>query len=121
MRSRYSAYALEDLDYLRATWHPDFTPRELIADKRIRWIGLDIRSGERQGQTARVEFEARYLADGRVDAVHENSDFVRERGRWFYTRGKMMKPSFEPWKPGRNENCPCASGKKFKRCCAGPA
>ncbi len=28
------------------------------------------------------------------------------------------KPSRAPTTPGRNEPCPCGSGKKFKRCCA---
>jgi len=35
-----------------------------------------------------------------------------------YTDGEMLAPSFTPWKPARNEACPCGSGKKFKRCCA---
>ena len=65
-----------------------------------------------------VEFEARLLVDGRVEAMHENSNFVRQQGRWLYTDGETLAPSLAPWKPGRNEPCPCGSGKKFKRCCA---
>ena len=118
MRSRYSAYALGELSYLKATWHPDFCPPDLTLDPAIRWIGLDILAFEPGETTARVEFEARFLAQHKVDAVHELSSFVCEQGRWLYTDGEMRSPGFSPWEPGRNENCPCGSGKKFKRCCA---
>ena len=69
---------------------------------------------------ATVEFEARLLFEGRVEAMRELSSFVRDNGQWLYTDGKMLTPGFTPWKPGRNEACPCGSGRKFKRCCATP-
>ena len=118
MRSRYSAYALGELAYLKTTWHADFCPPDLALEPAIRWIGLEILAFEDGENAARVEFEARFLTHDRVDAVHECSSFVREQGKWLYTEGKMLPPGFTPWKPGRNENCPCGSGKKFKRCCA---
>lgn len=121
MRSRYSAYVLGNLEYLGASWHADFRPAELAIDKHIRWLGLTILSSDQQDQRATVEFEARLLVDGRVDAIHESSHFVRQGERWFYTDGAMLAPGFTPWKPGRNESCPCGSGKKFKRCCAQPS
>lgn len=118
MRSRYSAYVLEELDYLKATWHPEFRPVDLTLDPGIRWLGLEILACDQQLPRARVEFEARLLVGGKVDAIHEKSAFAREQGRWLYTHGEMLPPSFTPWQPGRNEACPCGSGKKFKRCCA---
>ncbi len=118
MRSRYAAYVLGEADYLRDSWHTEFRPRDLGLDPRIRWLGLDILSFTEYGDRAQVEFEARFLLDGRVDAIHENSDFVLADGRWLYTRGERLAPRFSSWKPGRNENCPCGSGRKFKRCCA---
>ena len=117
MRSRYTAFVLGEVGYLRQTWQADYRPGELALEPRMRWLGLEILSYSEHGDRARVEFEARYLFDGRVDAIHENSDFVREAGRWLYTRGEQLAPRFEPWKPGRNEGCPCGSGGKFKRCC----
>ena len=119
MRSRYSAFVRGDLDYIESTWHPDHRSRDLAPDPRIQWLGLEIidaREGERE---ATVEFEARLLLDGRVEALHEKSRFVRTRGRWLYISGEAMAPRFTPWKPGRNEECPCGSGRKFKRCCGG--
>ena len=117
MRSRYTAFARANLDYLEASWHPDFRPAKLEVDESLRWLGLEVLSSDQTDARARVEFEARFLLDGRVDAIHENSRFVRERGRWFYTDGDLLAPTFTPWKPGRNESCPCGSGQKFKRCC----
>ncbi len=119
MRSRYCAYVLEDPEYLKASWHPDFRPVELALERGIRWLGLEIRACDQQSGRATVEFEARLLLQGKVDAIHENSSFVRQQGRWLYTDGEMLQPSFTQWQPERNAACPCASGKKFKRCCGG--
>jgi SEC-C motif-containing protein len=129
MRSRYTAYALAERAYLLHTWHPDFRPLRLDLDSRIRWIGLDIIYSEQQGQRAVVEFEASLLLDGEVSAMRERSAFilqqgVLQQGQWLYTSGEQLAARFTPWKPGRNQNCPCGGGRKFKRCCgktpAGP-
>ncbi len=118
MRSRYSAYVLKQLDYLLDTWQPLHRPAELALDDSIRWLGLTIIDAPPvEDGYAIVEFEARMLVGGTVDAMHERSRFVLEQGRWLYTSGEMLTPSFQSWKPGRNETCPCGSGKKFKRCC----
>jgi SEC-C motif-containing protein len=118
MRSRYAAFALGDAAYLLQTWHADFRPAELELDPRIRWIGLDILASEQGAQWASVEFEATLLLSGTVSALRERSEFVCQQGRWLYTRGEELKPSIAPWRPGRNQPCPCGSGSKFKRCCA---
>ena len=117
MRSRYSAFALAEVGYLLETWHQESRPPALQLDPRIRWIGLDILGGEQCPQQATVEFEARLLASGEVSAMCERSEFVFQHGRWLYTRGEQLPPSVSPWKPGRNQHCPCGSGNKFKRCC----
>ncbi len=118
MRSRYSAYALAESAYLLETWHPDFRPRQLDLDARIHWISLEIICSEQQEQRALVEFEASLLLHGEVSAMRERSNFVFHQGRWLYTDGEPLAARFAPWKPGRNQNCPCGSGRKFKRCCA---
>ena len=119
MRSRYAAFALGEVDYLLQTWHEDYRPTNLQADAGIRWIGLEILDSEQQAATAVVEFEATLLAGGVVSAMRERSDFVHQ-GRWLYTHGEQLPGSIKPWKPARNQACPCGSGIKFKRCCAGP-
>jgi SEC-C motif-containing protein len=118
MRSRYSAFALAQRDYLLETWHEDFRPVRLEFDSRIHWLGLEIVTAEQQETSAQVEFEASLLAAGEVSAMRERSEFVLRQGRWLYTRGETKEPRAAPWRPGRNQSCPCDSGLKFKRCCA---
>ncbi len=118
MRSRYSAYVVKQAEYLRETWYPSYRPAEFNLDDSIHWVKLDIIDALIRGQEAEVEFEALFLAKGQIDGLHERSRFVYENGRWFYTTGTLMPIRFKPWKPGRNESCPCGSGHKFKRCCA---
>lgn len=118
MRSRYSAYVLNKIDYIDETWHPDFRPMNLNTDHSLHWIRLDIQEFSEKDERATVEFEARLLQAGKVNALHEKSQFVLEDGRWLYTEGEMIAPTFKPWKPSKNETCPCGSRLKFKRCCA---
>jgi len=117
MRSRYCAHVLGDADYLRATWHEDWRPAVLSLDDGIRWLGLEIIETMEQGDQAWVEFEARLIAGGFVDALRERSRFLRVAGRWFYADGEAREPGTRRFRPGRNEACPCGSGRKFKRCC----
>lgn len=118
MRSRYTAFVLGDADYLRDTWHADFRPPQLNLDKDQRWLDLSVLDFSEQGDSAIVEFEACFLHAGTVQGLHERSRFVLQQGRWLYTDGDCLPLGFSPWKPGRNESCPCGSGQKFKRCCA---
>ena len=49
---------------------------------------------------------------------HEISEFHLIDNKWYYVDGK--KPAIqEPTtaKIGRNDSCPCGSGKKYKKCC----
>ncbi len=90
MRSRYSAYAAGNADYLLASWHPDTRPQELsLADapgQRTQWLGLDVkRHRVIDADTAEVAFVARYrIGGGRAVRMAEHSRFVREDGRWYY-------------------------------------
>jgi SEC-C motif-containing protein len=52
--------------------------------------------------------------------LHEKAEFVRQDGSWIYTRALREGPvpfKKEVPKPGRNDPCPCGSGKKYKLCC----
>jgi SEC-C motif-containing protein len=90
MRSRYSAFALGDAGYLLATWHPSTRPAALDLEGRVRWTGLDVLAtsgGSLLAAEGTVEFRASYVVDGRSDAQHEHSRFVRVDGRWLYLDG----------------------------------
>lgn len=88
MRSRYTAFAVGDVGHLMASWHSSTRPPRLTLDPGLRWTGLSVlaTSGGFGGSEGVVEFEARYVEDGRPGALHERSRFVREDGRWSYLR-----------------------------------
>jgi len=119
MRSRYTAYCLRDAAYLLKTWHPRTRPAALdFNGDDTEWTGLDILrqaaggAGDTEGV---VEFAASYRQGGKARRLHETSRFLREDGEWLYVDGDIHAEA----KPGRNEPCPCGSGKKFKKCCGG--
>ena len=92
MRSRYSAYALGLLDYLRHSWHPDTCPAELALEPELRWLGLKILACEAGGPNdseGRVTFVARHKLHGRAGRLQEDSRFVRYQGHWVYRDGKI--------------------------------
>lgn len=91
MRSRYSAFVKDRLDYLLATWHTSTRPASLDANPAgTKWLGLEIkRAISIDADHATVEFVARHKRDGRAERLHELSRFVREEGRWFYVDGDL--------------------------------
>jgi SEC-C motif domain protein len=90
MRSRYTAFVLEDAAYLLATWHASRRPPEVAFEPGTRWLGLDVRAHRViDPQHAEVEFVARSRHAGRAHRLHERSRFVCEDGRWFYVDGDV--------------------------------
>jgi len=114
MRSRYSAYVLNCHDYLLATWHASTRPdKAALGGTSLHWIGLEIIHSASQDESGEVEFDASYVDRGKGRRLHEASRFLREGGQWLYVDGDCRVEEI-----GRNDVCPCGSGKKFKRCCA---
>ena len=92
MRSRYTAFVMEDAEYLQATWHAKERPASLDFDAAAKWLGLAIKQASATGEnTAEVEFVARYRVGGRAVRLHERSRFVREAGRWYYVDGDIFE------------------------------
>ena len=106
MRSRYSAFALRDEAYLRATWHASTLPPSPIVDpdEKLQWLGLEVKSALRLRQrkanlpepqdSDTVEFVARFKVGGRAHRLHEVSTFGRAADsagvlRWFYVDGSF--------------------------------
>jgi SEC-C motif-containing protein len=91
MRSRYSAFAVGDVDYLRVSWHPSTRPTTLELDPDLRWFRLDILGTERGGlldTEGTVEFRAHYRQGTTSDSQHELSRFRKVGRRWFYLDGR---------------------------------
>ena len=61
-----------------------------------------------------MHFRATHRDGDGFAVLEERSRFVRENGHWFYLDGEH---TVTPLKPGRNDPCPCGSGRKFKKCC----
>lgn len=130
VRSRYTAFCRECYEYLVATTHPDFRD-DLTAEsireavEGVRWLRLDIRESgtsaddeERAGET--VTFTAFYEQNGMPYQMAETSYFQRQDGRLYYVEGVGHRPlAYRRTAPkiGRNDPCPCGSGKKYKKCC----
>ncbi|MFZ4441023.1 MAG: YchJ family protein [Syntrophales bacterium] len=128
MRSRYSAHAKQEIPYLYQTIHPnyrkDWNEQDVTAwSKNAVWQGLDIVFTEAGGPTddqGIVEFVARFSMKGDQMSHHERAVFEKIENRWYFKDGEFMKPKQvrrETPKVGRNEPCPCGSGKKYKKCC----
>ena len=118
MRSRYTAYVIGRGDYLVSTT----VPRNRVAEDAVliaehaaatQWLGLKILSSQEEGDDATVEFKAYYRQNGTIAVHHEKSTFVRLEGVWYYKAGTLYEAAV-----GRNEPCPCGSGRKYKKCCA---
>ncbi len=125
MRSRYTAHVMQAIDYLAATQDPktrgQLQPRGRgEAGPARRWQGLRVVSVEGGGpedSAGIVEFIASYSIDGELSAHHERSRFRRlDDGRWVYVDGDSPRAS-KGGRVGRNQPCPCGSGRKHKRCC----
>ena len=114
MRSRYSAFVLGLADYLLATWHPDTRPATLPLESSPQWVGLQVLSAGEQGERGQVHFRAVYRLPDGFGFLEEESEFLKEGSRWFYASGKTREGRLSP---GRNDRCPCGSGRKYKACC----
>ena len=126
MRSRYSAYVHGATDYLVSTHAPEGreeVDRDLTEKwaKESSWLGLEVVStdkGAADDDEGMVEFIARYRTAGHDLSHREKSRFKKVDGRWCYVDGEVARP--QPARAaqtaGRNDPCPCGSGKKYKRC-----
>lgn len=97
MCSRYSAYALKQIDYLYETTHPEKRSDDLRLQmsawaNRAEFTKLDI-LGKRQGRSfdkvGKVEFIAYYRQFDELKQMHEISHFKRYNGRWHYYDGEI--------------------------------
>lgn len=95
MRSRYSAYALGDLDYVFRTWHPKTRPTDVSSAHGVTFAGLeisDIVAGGPDDDVGVVEFTARLRGPDGLSELHERSRFSRRSGRWMYVDGAVPDP-----------------------------
>lgn len=124
MRSRYTAHVLLEDEYLHRTYLA--TARKPYVEENepadIAWKRLEVHAHEpgAKPDMAYVDFTAYFDDHGAERSIREKSEFQRIDGTWFYSRAVRSGPppvkSASP-KVGRNEPCPCGSGRKYKHCC----
>ena len=114
MRSRYTAFVLGLNNYISQTWHSSTRPAEVQAEEGPQWTSLQILDTDQQEDKGHVHFRAVYKAGTGWGFLEENSRFICENGHWFYLTGETREGQL---KPGRNDVCPCGSGRKYKACC----
>ncbi|MDX1295478.1 MAG: YchJ family protein, partial [Sulfurimonadaceae bacterium] len=112
MKSRYSAFVVGNGRYLVDTAVPENRYEADVAlieehAKQTQWLGLQIVDSSESEETATVEFKAFYKEEENIKVLHEKSRFVKTDGAWFYAEGELYDT-----KIGRNDPCPCGSGKK---------
>lgn len=135
MRARYTAFVKSEVDFILESHHPktrgDVKKNEIEEwSKSSKWMGLVVHEKEAGGVSDNqgvVIFHARYEAldpstGSKTPKVHdhwERAQFEKFEGKWKFldAQGIQHGPIVraEP-KTGRNDPCPCGSGKKFKKC-----
>ncbi len=128
MRARYTAYTQVNMDFIKKTHDPDTIKKTNMTENeawatQTQWKGLQILSTSKGGPEddwGLVEFKADFIGSNQPGVHHEVSEFNKNNGMWFFSKGKAPESfqiiNTEP-KVGRNDPCPCGSGKKFKKCC----
>lgn len=92
MRTRYTAYVLQDTRYLLHSWHPDTRPASIDIVTDQRWLGLRIKrteNGKPSDTNGTVEFVARFKVGGRGHRLHEVSRFEKTADGWKYIDGEL--------------------------------
>ncbi len=128
MRARYTAFVRGEIPFLRESCTA--SARQQFDDEAARrwsrdseWKGLEIIHTERgaeKDEHGTVEFIARYRTGDKDVEHHEFAKFVREEDGWRFVDSRVV--GVDPYvrdtpKVGRNDPCPCGSGKKHKKCC----
>lgn len=126
MKARYHAYETCDMEFIKESHDPDNTEGIDWAEcekwaRESQWLGLEIISTTKGGEDDKdgiVEFKATYIENGKTIVHHERSYFVKKNGVWFYQKWlPITSTRINENKVGRNDPCPCGSGKKYKKCC----
>lgn len=133
MRARYSAFAVGNIDYLAETIAPESRhdldlPALARWSRESDWRGLDIsatEAGQPGDEFGIVEFIAHFEREGTAESHHERSTFRFDRAKacWYFVEGQKPrgKTVIKGKQAGRNDPCPCGSGRKFKKCCGAAA
>jgi len=128
MRARYSAYVTHEIDFIASSCVRQEGDSDIDLEETRRWseesqwLGLTIHQTEKGGPNddeGIVDFSASYVRKGLKDEHREIAGFKKVDGAWLYAEGRLAATTIVRAGPkvGRNDQCPCGSGKKYKHCC----
>lgn len=85
---------------------------------------IDLESIEEDSEISiKIDYEKLYfnMLDAKADYLYElpqwESIFSKEKRKEIHDKWKNSKTVVNEHKVGRNDPCPCGSGKKYKKCC----
>ncbi len=128
MRARYSAFVTKNIPFIIGTVSPN-QPSPMSEEATKKWAEesdwkqltiVHTEGGSESDETGVVEFIAKYAVGEVLQNHHERATFSKIDGQWFFEDGTIVIPTTirrETKKVGRNDPCPCGSGKKYKKCC----
>ncbi|WP_246777475.1 YchJ family metal-binding protein [Rhizobium sp. BG4] len=130
MRARYTAFTRGDLDFIERTCTDDgkssldrFEMERSLP--KTTFLGFELREAteEPERDTGSVTFAFRYRFQDKEFTQVEIANFRRVDGIWLFNDSVVNpKPAtIRVESIGRNEPCPCGSGKKYKKCCGANA
>jgi SEC-C motif-containing protein len=96
MRSRYTAYTIVNIDYIQETMLGaalvGFQSEDAARWARhVTWMGLKvIHASLKTPSKGYVEFKASFMEKGLLKSMHEKSEFIKKKGRWYYTNGTQF-------------------------------
>ena len=119
MRSRFTAYAQKNAKYIYQTYASEKQAENPVKEIKefatsCRFISLSVIDTNNDGDRGVVEFKANYFYQNLYCELHERSQFIKEQDQWRYLDGIIFPVA--DIKVGRNDDCPCGSNKKYKKC-----
>lgn len=118
MRSRYSAFVQQKIDYIvKTTAVGQQSQLDVVALKEwscsTQWHHLEVLQHEivKDKRHAYVEFKAYFMQGTQLQAHHEKSAFVCLDQQWYF-----LDPTVDLHYTMK-QSCICGSNKKFKACC----
>jgi len=119
MRSRFTAYAQKNARYIYQTYASEKQAENPVKEIKefatsCRFISLSVIDTNNDGDRGVVEFKANYFYQNLYCELHERSQFIKEQDQWRYLDGIIFPVA--DIKVGRNDDCPCGSNKKYKKC-----
>lgn len=123
MRARFTAHVVHDFKFLHESYE-ETAKQPYVAEEQdapTEWTRLEVHAHEAGANPdiAFVDFSAYGRENGNEVVLHEKAQFRRTHGKWIYQKAVRLGPAPVKVAPkvGRNDPCPCGSGKKYKHCC----